>query len=71
MYDVEDLRAMADRHDAYSSCTMPARDHFAEVCREYANVLQHLDDIGVTLPDALAVVAVDDDPIIEPTPGEV
>lgn len=71
MYDVEQLRAMADRHDRYSACTMPARDHFADVCREYAAVREHLAQTGVTIPDhVIPLGSVDDDPI-EPDAGEV
>lgn len=39
-YTPESLRAMADQHDAYSACTMPARDHFAEICRAYADLIE-------------------------------
>lgn len=35
-YTPEQLERMAQLHDDYSVCTQPARDHFAEVCREYA-----------------------------------
>lgn len=71
MYDVEQLHAMADAHDRYSACTMPARDHFPEVCREYAAVLAHLAEVGVTIPpEVIPPSTIDDDPI-EPDAGEV
>jgi hypothetical protein len=39
-YTPEQLRAMADRHDRYSACTMPAREHFSDVCRQLADLLE-------------------------------
>lgn len=39
-YSPAELRAMADAHDRWSVCTMPAREHFAEVCRLLADRIE-------------------------------
>jgi hypothetical protein len=39
-YTSEALEQMADRHDAHSVCTYPAKDHFAQVCRALAAELR-------------------------------
>lgn len=39
-YTPEQLERMAAQHDAYSVCTQPARDHFAEVCRALATLIR-------------------------------
>lgn len=51
-YTPELLERMADRHDAHSVCTQPARDHFAEVCRELASTLRGVASVRELMDDA-------------------
>lgn len=68
-YTPEQLEALATEHDRFSVCTHPARDHFAEVCREYAEILRSIEAASKAL-DAL----VDDVPpprrLCDPWPGD-
>lgn len=42
-YTPTHLRALADQHETESACTMPARDHFAPVCRELADLREDVE----------------------------